>query len=53
VQQVLDGYRIEDPVLLKKLLVDAGIPEFLVNTGYAPEGSDLNKAVGYLSLTAY
>jgi hypothetical protein len=32
-QQVLDGYRKEDPVLLKKLPVETGVPEFLANTG--------------------
>jgi hypothetical protein len=52
-QQVLDGYRKEDPVSLKKRLVEANVPEFLVKTGYAPEGSNLNKAVRYLSLIAY
>ncbi len=52
-QQVLDEYRKEDPVLLKELPLEADIPEFLVNTGYAPEGSDLNKAIGDLSLIAY
>jgi hypothetical protein len=52
-QQVLDGYRKEDPVWLKKLPVEADVPEFLVNTGYAPEGSNLNKALGDLSLIAY
>ncbi len=40
-------------MLLKKLPVEADVPEFLVNTGYASEGSDLNKAVGDLSLIAY
>jgi hypothetical protein len=52
-QQVLDGYRKEDSVSLKKLPVEADIPKFLVNTGYAPEGSDLYKAIGDLSLIAY
>jgi hypothetical protein len=52
-QQVLDGYRKEDPVLLKKLPVEADIPEFLVNIGYAPEGSNLNKAVGDLPTIIY
>jgi hypothetical protein len=52
-QQVLDGYRKEDPVLLKKLPVEADVPEFLVDTGYASEGSNLNKAIGDLSLIAY
>jgi hypothetical protein len=52
-QQVLDGYGKEDPVLLKKLPVEADVPEFLVSTGYAPEGSNLNKAIGDLSLIAY
>jgi hypothetical protein len=44
--QVLDGYRKEDPVLLKKLPVEADIPEFMFDTGNAPEGSNLNKASG-------
>ena len=32
-QQVLDGYRKDDPVSLKKLPVEANAPEFLVDTG--------------------
>jgi hypothetical protein len=51
-QQVLDDRKV-DPVLLKKLPVEANVHEFLVNTGYAPEGSDPNNAVGDLSLIAY
>jgi hypothetical protein len=35
-QQVLDVYRKEGPVSLKKLPVEANVPEFLVNTSYIP-----------------
>ncbi len=38
---------------LKKLPVEADIPELLFDTGYAPEGSTLNKAVEDLSLITY
>ncbi len=33
-------------MLLKKLPVEADIPEFMFDTGNAPEGSNLNKASG-------
>ncbi len=38
---------------MKKLPVEANVPEFLVDNSYAPMGSDLNRAVGDLSLIAY
>jgi hypothetical protein len=47
------NFRKEDVVLLKKLPVETNVPEFLVDTGYAPEGSALNKTVGDLSLNPY
>ena len=52
-KQCIDGYRKQDPVSQKKLLVEADVPEYLVKCALDPSASELNKAVGDLSLTAF
>ena len=39
-QQMLDGWRKDDPATAKKLPVEADVPEFLVNLGFEEETSE-------------
>jgi hypothetical protein len=52
-QQFIDGWRKQDPVRQKKLQVEVNIPEYLVECGLDPCASELNKAVGDLSLIVF
>jgi hypothetical protein len=52
-QELLDGYRMEDPPTEKKLPVEADVPELLFDMGYGPNGTTLGQAVGNLSLIAF
>ncbi len=52
-QELLDGYRLEDPPTEKKLPVEADVPELLFDMGYGPSGTTLGQAVGDLSLIAF
>ncbi len=45
-QIILDGYRIKDPPMEKKLPVKANVPELLFDMGYGPSSSTLGQAVG-------
>jgi hypothetical protein len=52
-QELLDGYRLEDPPTEKKLPVEADVPELLFDMGYGPRGTTLGQAVADLSLIAF
>jgi len=51
--QMLDGWRKTDGPVLKKLPVEADIPEFLVKLGLQVGASAKDKAVGDLALIAF
>jgi hypothetical protein len=53
ISQTLDAWRKVDGPVMKKLPVEADIPELLVKWGLSPTGSPLHKAVGDLALIAY
>jgi hypothetical protein len=50
---MLDGWRKTDGRVLKKLPVEADVPEFLVKLGLQVGASAKDKAVGDLSLIAF
>jgi hypothetical protein len=52
-QELLDGYRLEDPPTEKKLPVEADVPELLFNLGYGTNGTTLGQAIRDLSLIAF
>ncbi len=52
-QQCIDSYRKQDPVSQKKLPVEADVPEYLIKCTLDPSASELNKAVGDLTLIAF
>lgn len=51
--QTMDGWAKEDPPTLKKLPVEADVPELLVKLGLAPCATELVRATGDLSLIAF
>ena len=52
-QVMLVGYRKEDPPTIKKLPVQADVPELLVTTAYNGMGTEMEKAVADLTLIAF
>jgi hypothetical protein len=52
-QIMLDGYTKADPPTQKKLMVEADVPELLVEMGYGKLGSIQNQAIGDLSLIVF
>jgi hypothetical protein len=52
-KQCVDGWHKQDPVSQKKLPVKVNIPEYLVECGLDLCASELNKAVGNLSLIGF
>ena len=50
---MLDGWRKQDPPTMKKLPVEADVPELLSTIGSAPHANELDKAIGDLSLIAF
>jgi hypothetical protein len=52
-QQMLDGFRKADPPTVKQLPVEADVPEFLVKRGLTPNASELDHAVGDLTMIAF
>ncbi len=52
-QKCINGYRKQDPVSQKKLLVEADVPEYLIKCTLDPSASELNKAVGDLTLITF
>ena len=53
IRELLDGYRIADPLTEKKLPIEADAPELLFELGYGPGGTTLGKVVGVLTLIAF
>jgi hypothetical protein len=52
-QHTFDGWQKEDPPTLKKLLVEADVPEFIAEQGLRAAAMELEKAVGDLTLIAF
>ena len=53
IQQMLDGFKKEDPATQKKLPVEVDIPDYLAGLGRAAEATELARAVGDLTLIAF
>ncbi len=51
--QFMDGARKQDPPTIKKLPVEADIPELIASYGALPHANELDKAIGDLSLIAF
>ena len=51
--QMLDGMRRDDPPTLKKLPVEADVPQFLVSLGRTATASPLDHAIGDLATIAF
>ena len=52
-QQTYDGWRKEDPPTTKMLPVESDVPEWLVSRGAVEGATELDKAVGDLSMIAF
>jgi hypothetical protein len=52
-QQMLDGFRKDDPPTTKQLPVEADVPEFLVSLGLASEACKLDWSIGDLTMIAF
>ena len=52
-QQMVEGYRKEDPPTLKKLPVEVDVPEVLAARGSLPYASETHAAVGDWAVIAY
>ena len=50
---MIEGWRKDDPATIKKLPVEADVPEFLSHVGTLPSANALNQAIGDLSLIAF
>jgi hypothetical protein len=50
---MMTGWKNDDPPTLKKLPVEADVPELLSQLGTAPTANELDKAIGDLSLIAF
>ena len=50
---MLDGYGKEDPATIKKLPVQADVPELLVSTAYQGAGTQMDNAAADLSMIAF
>ena len=50
---MLEGWTQEDPPTLKKLPVEADIPEYIANIGYLQDATEAQKAIGDLVLIAF
>lgn len=51
--EMLSGFRKEDPATMKKMPVEADVPELLVKMGNECTATELTKAVGDLALMAF
>ena len=51
--QMLEGWRKEDPITLKKLPVESDVPELLSHIGSLATANQLDKAIGDLALIAF
>ncbi len=52
-QQMIDGFRKADPPTVKQLPVEVDVPELLVKHGLAPNASELDHAIGDLTMIAF
>jgi hypothetical protein len=52
-QITLDGYGKEDPATIKKLPVQADVPELLVSTAYQGGGTEMDKAAADHTMIAF
>ena len=50
---MLQGWKKEDPPVMKKLPVEADVPDYIASIGELPTSNELDKAVGDLSLIAF
>jgi hypothetical protein len=50
---MLDGWRKDDPPTIKKLSVEADVPELLSHIGSLPTANELDKAIGDLMLIEF
>ena len=50
---MLDGYGKENPATIKKLPVQADVPELLVSTAYQGGGTEMDKAATDLTMIAF
>lgn len=50
---MLDGWRKHDPPTSKKLPVEADVPEYLCKLGSSPQATELERAVGDLTVIAF
>lgn len=53
IQQMCDGWRLEDPQTRKMLPVEADVPEFLAEWGCSRTGTTLDRAIGDMALVAF
>jgi hypothetical protein len=51
--QILDGWRKEDPPTTKQLPVEADVPELLAENGRDGNATELDRAIGDLTLIAF
>jgi hypothetical protein len=52
-EQTMEEWRKEDPPTIKKLPVEADVPELLSHIGTSPTANELDKAIGDLTLIAF
>ncbi len=52
-QIMLNGYGKEDPATIKKIPVQADVPELLVSTAYQGGGTEMDKAAADLTMIAF
>ena len=52
-QQTYDGWRKEDPPMLKQLPVEADVPKLITRKGLEPGASELDRVVGDMTLIAF
>jgi len=52
-QQIMDGWRKEDPPTHKMLPVEADVPEFLVNMALTASATECERAIGDLAVIAF
>ena len=50
---MMSGWKKEDPPVIKKLPVEADIPELLSTLGFRRDANDLDRTIGDLSLIAF
>ena len=51
--QMIEGWKRDDPPVVKKLPVEVDVPELLARLGRKPTANELDRAIGDLSLIAF